>query len=157
MADNISVVKLNNENYPMWKFKVKMMLMKDDLWCVITEAPPTVDKDLLAWIKKDNRASAIIGLSVKDSQVNLIKNAMLAKEAWEALKGYHEKATLTTEVMLLKQLCQLCLSYYEDQTMEEHLVKMDNLMKKIAASGQEWPERIKLAMMLCSSWIPTVP
>lgn len=123
MAENLSIVKLNNDNYDMWKFKIHMLLMKDDLWTVICDDPPTSNSDLVVWNRKDSKARAIIGLPVDDSQVNLIKNAKSAKEAWNALKEYHEKATLTTEVMILKQLCQL--KYTEDRNMEHHLNEVD--------------------------------
>lgn len=123
---------------------------KDDLWTVIeNNAPTSTDRTALqSWTKKDSKARAVIGLAVEDSQVNLVKNATSATQAWSALKEYHEKAILATEVMILKQLCQL--KYTEDKNMEHHLNEMDNLIERLTSLSQTVPERMKFALMLCS-------
>lgn len=148
MADSLSVKKLNSDNYAMRKFKLQMLLMKDDLWTVIVGTKPTDVTKHEQWNRKDDKTRALIGLTVEDSQVNLMKSATTAKQVWEELQQYYEKATLTNEVMLLKQLC--LMRYEDDQNMEEHLVQMDNLVDKVTALGLEIPKRLRIVLMLCS-------
>ena len=41
-TDNVlvRVTKLNNNNYKTWKFKVELLLMKEDLWDTISKPTP---------------------------------------------------------------------------------------------------------------------
>lgn len=57
----------------------------------------------IVWMQKDNETRATIGSFVEHSQLQLIRNAKTARETWESLKRYHQKATLTNKVLLLKQ------------------------------------------------------
>lgn len=60
----LSVAKLNNDNYQLWKFKVEMLLSRDDLWEVTTtERPQDNNQD---WDKKNRQARATISLLVED-------------------------------------------------------------------------------------------
>jgi len=57
MADSsrVQITKLNNTNYQVWKFKLKMLLIKEDLWnLVVDDAPPAPDAD---WRKRDGGAA----------------------------------------------------------------------------------------------------
>lgn len=41
---NLNITKLNNTNYSIWKFKMEMILIKEDLFDLIEKEPPnTVD------------------------------------------------------------------------------------------------------------------
>lgn len=67
-----NVEKLNNTNYQIWKFKIQMYLIKEELFTVITKQVPN---PLTAeWTKKDAKASAIINLSLEDNQFVDIRN-----------------------------------------------------------------------------------
>lgn len=60
-----SIEKLNNSNYFTWKLKMKLFLIKEDLWDVIKDERPTLLNDSRAsvreqnrWIKRDQKALA---------------------------------------------------------------------------------------------------
>ncbi len=42
----VSIVPLNERNYPTWKVQIRMALMKDGLWGIVneTEAAPNADE-----------------------------------------------------------------------------------------------------------------
>ena len=118
----VSIVKLNNENYQIWKYKVELLLIKEDLWDLVTEdKPEEIDS---TWTKRDNKARATICLLVEDNQIIHVRQATTAKEAWDSLKAYHEKSSLSSKVYLLKSLVNLKLQ--ETGSMEDHL----NAMRK---------------------------
>jgi len=78
-----NIVKLNNTNFQVWKYKVELLLTREDLW-------HTVDSDRSTapdahWLKADRQAHATIGLLIEDDQLRHIKNATSAKETWTAL------------------------------------------------------------------------
>jgi len=61
MADAtlLRIAKLNGNNYQTWKFKVELLLIKEDLWEVVSQDPP--DPVTAAWRTKDRKARATIG------------------------------------------------------------------------------------------------
>ncbi len=77
--NSVLITKLNNENYSNWCYKIKLLMLKEDCWSVITEDQPNpIDVN---WKKKNSAATVIIGLSVEDNQLMHIKNAKTVKEA----------------------------------------------------------------------------
>lgn len=93
----ISFEKLNGQNFPVWKFKMELLLLKEDLWDLITEEVP-IEPDV-TWMKKNGKARALIGLMVEDNQLEYVKKAKNAKDAWCNLVSYHEiKGSLSSKV-----------------------------------------------------------
>ncbi|XP_062537717.1 uncharacterized protein LOC134206054 [Armigeres subalbatus] len=133
MADvnKISFARLNNQNWQIWKFRMEMMLTREELWYVIEdEKPETVSKQ---WTRDDKKARATIGLFIDDNQFGLVKNANSAKKFWDNLREYHEKNTVTSRVSLLKKLCSLNLQ--EGSDLENHLMVLDDLFDRLMNAG----------------------
>lgn len=53
----------------------------------------------------------------------LIKRATTAKDTWDALKAYHEKATVSKRVLLLKKMCRMELG--EGGDLDRHIMEME--------------------------------
>lgn len=141
-----SIVKLNNENYFTWKYRMEMLLMKESLWKAVNEDKPEPVTD--AWTNMDNKARAYISLLVCDNQLNHVRSATSASEAWKKLKDYHEKASLSNKVRLMRQICTLKLS--EGGDAEVHVSSMTELFEKLAALGEKLSENWVVAMLLSS-------
>lgn len=163
MADQarFPVPKLNNHNLQTWKFKMEMMLVRDELWYVIDEEKPAAaaataaavvagataatTAALAQWNKDDRKARATICLCLDDGQLSLVREAKTAKAVWTAIKKYHDKVS---DVYLLKKLTKLELN--DDEGMEEHLQTFSDLVQRIADVGGEIPAKLQVAMLLCS-------
>jgi len=147
MADSrFSIVKLNNGNYQIWKYKVELLLIKDELWHTVSEIK--LDNPDEKWLKADRQAKATIGLLVEDDQLRHIRDAVSAREAWHTLKSYHQKASLTNQVYLLKRLCNMRLE--ESGDMEAHINRTLNMVDELAALGEVLKEKLIIAMLLAS-------
>ena len=140
------IEKLNSNNYAIWKYKVELWLVKEDLWEVTTEDKP--DEPSADWLRRDGKAKAHIGLLVDDSQLIHIKGKQTAKEYWEALRCYHERGSLTSKVFLIKRICRLRMP--EDGNMEEHISGLINLIDKLTSMGETLAEKWMVAFLLCS-------
>jgi len=83
-----SVAKLNDTNYQPWKFKVKMLLIREGTWkCVTEDVPDEPDDD---WIALDQKAQSTISLSLEDSQIVHDYKSEYASEMWTELQKVHE-------------------------------------------------------------------
>lgn len=138
-----SMPKLTNHNYQVWKFKMEMLLVREELWQVISEEKP--EPVTPEWTRADTKARATIGLCIDDSQTSLVRRCETAKDAWKSLKDYHDKGS---EVYLLKKLTHLELA--EGSDMEQHLQEFMDLLQRIADIGDEIPKKWQVAMLLCS-------
>src|SRR5215813_1777839 len=87
--------KLTASNYQMWKIKMKLMLVKDDLWDVVNPKP---DPAPATWEKRSQRAQALIALSLDDDQLVHVVAKNSAWETWEALRKLHERPSLSSRL-----------------------------------------------------------
>lgn len=148
MAENkFLFARLCNSNYQTWKLRMEMLLKREDLWSVIVDTKPET-VTAAAWSRSDQKCHATVVLYIEDSQLSLIKDAKSAKEVWQNLKTYHEKATVTSRVSLLKRICSLNLS--ESGDAEKHVAELEELFDRIVCAGQALEDPLKVAMMLRS-------
>lgn len=150
VTDCLRIEKLNGSNYSIWKFKLRMMLMRDELWDVVESSMDSGMEaaQLVQWRRKDNRALATICLSVDDSQMVHVKDATSAREAWSKLKDYHEKSSLTSRLFLRKKLMSLRMDRGGD--IESHVSKVILLVDQLRACGDAISENEVVTVLLCS-------
>ena len=142
----VRITKLNNQNYQTWKFKVELLLTKEDLWDTLSSDPPEPLTD--AWRSKDCKARATIDLLLKDNQLHHVRKESTAKSTWTALQEYHEKSTLSNKVSLLKKLCDLKLT--DGGNMESHLAQVEDLIDQFSSLGETLAEHSTVALFLSS-------
>jgi len=113
----ITVTKLNNQNFQSWKFKIRMLLIRERTWTTVQEDRPDEPDD--DWVKKDEKAQSTISLSIEDSQIVHICKCGSAKEMWDELQKVHERANLSNKLYLMRRLYQAKLK--PDQDMQNYI------------------------------------
>lgn len=86
MADTtkITIAKLNSENYFTWKYKLELLLIKENLYSILNETKPELDanssnqREVADWQRRDDQARSIIGLLVEDNQLCHIRTKTTA-------------------------------------------------------------------------------
>lgn len=152
METKFSLEKLNNVNYFTWKLKMKLFLIKEDLWDVITGERPTSEYStqnfVQRWTKRDQRALAFIGLALEDSQLIHLRDKDNALDCWKALQEAHEKDTITNKISLYKRIALHRM--IENTSMEDHLNEMMNLFQKLSDLGAPASDEWKIGMIFTS-------
>ena len=143
---NIQFERLNNFNWASWKFRMELLLVQDDLFDLVTEQKPDVVP--AGWLMKDGKARAKIGLALENDQLCHVMGATTAHEMWEALKGYHERGSLTNKVYVFRKLCSLKLA--EGGNMAQHLMEVAELVHRLIALGEGLQEHWIVAIILSS-------
>lgn len=147
MADTkVTIEKLNDGNYAVWKFKMRLLLTKEKLLKVVTDPKP--DAADATWISNDEKAQAVIGLALDDTQLIHVMQKETAKEMWDALKDYHERASLSSIIHVVRRLITIRMS--ENGNMAEHLKDMAALRLRLVALGEEVKDNWFVALMLSS-------
>lgn len=124
--EKLGVTRLNGSNYSSWKFKIELLLIREDLWEYVTGTCPGETQAnqaaVAAWKKGDQKARATIGLLVDDNQRKLIQDTTTSKEAWESLRRNFERTTLTSKVSILKKVCDM--RYTDGEDIEKHITEL---------------------------------
>src|SRR6218665_1208533 len=140
-----TVAKLNNSNYEIWKFKVKMLLIREYTWTVVQgDTPDPVPND---WQRKDEKAQCTISLTVEDNQLVHICNCTSAKDIWKQLQKVHERSNLSSKMYLRKKLYNMRLQ--DDQNMQEYISAVLRLVEQLRGVGEEESDQQVATLLLC--------
>lgn len=149
MADKslYSFEKLNNSNYSVWSFKMRMLLIKEELWVAI-EGDTKKEVDARELLKKSEKALSIIALMVDNDQVIHIQSMGNAKTAWQVLKDYHQQTAMSFKIRLLKRLFKMELP--RGGSMHEHTTTIFQLVGELRDRGTILTEDIVVSLLLAS-------
>ena len=141
------IPRLNATNYLNWRFRLEMLLKEKGIWHTINEERPAeVTPD---WTKADEKALATISLMIDDDQIQHIRTCKYAKDAWIALREFHERDTSSSKVRVLCTIMRQRAD--ENSDMEVHVNRMNELFQQLLALGDELnPEFIMSATLLGS-------
>lgn len=119
-----------------------MLLMKEDLFDLLTGNPPnTITNE---WTKKDNKARAIIYITLEDKQLIYVKNGTTARASWQASKTIHECQNLSSKLYLVRKLYSTKLA--EGVNMTDYVVKNSETADKLKGIKDSHPS----SLLLCS-------
>lgn len=126
-------------NFNNWRFRIEMALdekdlskyIKDSLIDIITAATDTATHDK---IKKDEKiCKNIIVQSVHDSQLEIIKGKISAKDMIDSLAGIYERKSISSQLTTRRQL--LTMKYSESDDISEHFLNFDRKIRDLKSSG----------------------
>jgi hypothetical protein len=132
-----SFEKLNEKNYPNWRYMMEALLVEKDLWDVVdgTEARPLGSvntKAVRAFVKKQQVARAKIILHIEASQLPHARYDD-PKEIWENLEQVHRARGFATRLALRRQF--LYMQKHEDQVMNAWISDVKNAAFHLESSG----------------------
>ena len=107
MANHKEFEKLNDTNYNIWKYRMEMLLLKMDLWDIVSgeEEEPTTgpnSKTMKSYRKRQQAARAEIALRVEDNQLIYTKNTDPA-EIWTKLETVHRARGMATRMAMQRE------------------------------------------------------
>lgn len=80
----ITFDRLNDFNWPTWRFRMELMLMREDIWSTVKDPKPDPADMTSAWTRRDEKARALIGLALEDNQLSHIMDAGSARDVGQA-------------------------------------------------------------------------
>lgn len=100
------VNKLNNSNWNVWKFQVKVVLLSKGLFEIISgaEVIPVGDADQIAkWKIKDARAQEVLVVRMEDEIISHVMQCESSKQMWEKLESIFERKSEVSTHLLNEQ------------------------------------------------------
>lgn len=142
-----SFEKLNASNYSVWSFKMRMLLIKEELWVAI-EGDSTLQIDGREMLKKSEKALAMIALMVENEQVVHIRTCVTAKAAWNVLKDFHQQSCMSFKIRILKRLFKMEIAPGAD--MNVHTSTIFQLVEELRDRGLVLGQDIIVSVLLSS-------
>src|SRR5258707_3580255 len=142
-----SMMKLNNENYEIWKILMEAILVRKQLcdvalgWTLRPAGPPNA---VQAWDWKNQEARAELQLAVEWDQLAHM-TAKDASEIWAELERVHRSTGFTTHIGLKRQLWKMKMK--DGQRMASAISDVKGILFQLSQIGVAVPdENIILAL-----------
>ncbi|KAH9291344.1 hypothetical protein KI387_043468, partial [Taxus chinensis] len=112
--------------------KIQMQLMNKNLWGIVNgkETAPTDASKLLEWQSRDDRAKAIIGLALSDSELHHVDLDKSSKEIWDTLNKLFGAKAVNAKFSLKLQLYRFKMD--EGVSMSSHINNLRSLIRQLA-------------------------
>jgi hypothetical protein len=117
-SDKDKVGKFGGTNYPLWSYKMRMLLTSKGLWGQVDGSAP---KD----VEKDSQAHTNIVLRLEDSQIVHVMNAKSAAAVWKTLEGMNKANDISTKLWLKEKYATF---RYSSDSMEKHIEALERLI-----------------------------
>ena len=149
----VSIVPLNETNYPTWKLQCRMALMKDGLWGIVSgsEEAPSAETDAekhAKYLSRRDRALALIVLSVEPSLLYLIGYPEDPVNVWKKLSDTFQKKTWANKLELRQKLYTLRLK--DGEPVQQHIKAMTEIFDSLAVIGDPVTEEDRVVQLLAS-------
>jgi len=147
-AGSHHVEKLEEGNYESWRMQMKSILIFNDLWGYVDGgmARPISGSEEAQWKMRDEKALALIVLSISKNELGHVRRMTTAKAAWDELARVHSSQGPVKKAILYRQLYNSKKD--EKQTMMQYISNFQNKVNLLEDTGIEIPEELKTIMLL---------
>ncbi|UYV66657.1 hypothetical protein LAZ67_4002469 [Cordylochernes scorpioides] len=130
-----------DQNYRSWKYKknTKMMLIGRELWKYVTEPEPDEEASRTIFNMKQEKALAMIALTISPSQQIHIMDCTTAREAWNTLEQVYEPKSRSRILQLKKQF--ISIRFEEQKTMTNYLGRLKICSDHLREAGAEMQDQ----------------
>jgi len=143
------VEKFSASGFPTWQTKLQLLLMREGMWGTVSgddEDPGSSNGEKYKqWRQRNDRAIALIGLSLADSLVHHIDFKSTAKQMWEKLESIFGNKITNSKVFLKLKFYDLKMSDHEE--LSDHLAKFWSLVQQLTSLKCEPDDEDKMAVL----------
>lgn len=93
-AELRNVKVYNGQNFHIWKFQIRAILLGQDLMGIVDGSVPKPSNDPGAerdWMKRDNQCTSLLCKAVDESILEVLLNCTTSKAIWDKLKLLHDQ------------------------------------------------------------------
>lgn len=123
------IKKLTEKNYESWRLQMRSVLIYNNLLPYTSGIKIKTLENEVDWMNKDEKALALILLSVSYSQLNHVKKAKTSREAWESLEIIHQSKGPVRKTALYKQLYKM--KERENESMPQRVNNFQNKAEQL--------------------------
>jgi hypothetical protein len=141
MEDNRTTYKIplfDGRNFSNWKYRVGILLDEKDLKIFIKKSLNEILEETTAEkqceVKKnEKKCISILVQTLHDSQLENVKDKTTAKDMFDALESLFVRKTISSQLLLRKQL--LTMEYDDVEDINDHLLNFETKIRELKATG----------------------
>ena len=144
------IIPLNGGNYNTWKIQVRMLLVNQGLWGLVSgvDSVPTTAEALAIYNAKRGRALSTIVLSLSPSLLYLIGNPEDPQAVWTTLENHFHKSSWSNQFSLRKKLYSMKMS--DDCSVRDHIRMVTELFDNLAAVDDPLKDKDRVMILMSS-------
>lgn len=147
-----SIEKFNGTNFTTWKTKIRLVFMQYNVWRLVKgseEKPEGTETSaaVIAWSDKNDRALAIMGLSVENNYIHLVDLDKPAQDVWSNLNATFGEELNNSKLFLKQQFYKMSI---KTATLKEHINSLGILIQQLTALKSPPDDDVKKAVLLHS-------
>lgn len=149
MSSETVTIKLNGDNWPVWKFQTTIMLKGRGLYDIVsgTQTKPSTPGDTLnKWLKDDAKAQELLVTRMEQGPLTHLLSCESAHEMWSKLKTVYDKESVVS-IHLLQQKFFL-LKF--DSSVSNFISEIEDIKTKLKAAGETLSEKMIITKILMS-------
>lgn len=146
----LPLLKLDGENWAVWKFQTSVILRSRGLYDIVTGEnlkPDSGTADIEKWIKGDCKAQEIIVTRVEPGPMTHLLSCETACEMWTKLKSVFDKESVVSVHLLQQKLFSL---EFADQSVSTYISQLEEIQSKLKQAGEELSEKMLITKILMS-------
>lgn len=139
----VKIQQFDGTNFSNWKYRVGILLDEKGLRKYIDEDLDAILAGVLAESRdatklEEKKCVSILVQSIHDSQLEYVREKKKAKEMYDALCSVFERKSISTQLLLRKQL--LMMKYHESDDITDHFLKFDRMIRELKSTGAKMEE-----------------
>lgn len=145
----VAPLKLNGENWVVWKFQTSVILKGRGWFDVVTGErikPTTGDDAIHKWIRDDAKAQELIVTRMEQGPLTHLLSCESSKEMWTKLKSVYDKESVVS-VHLLQQKF---FSMEFGDTVSNYISQLEEIKTKLKQAGEEISDKMIITKILMS-------
>ena len=123
---SVDIDKLGNDNYAVWRQKMRSYLIIKDLWAAVAREGAITPG-------ADQKALAQLTLHVKDQHLPLLSKAATAAEAWQMLEAVYQAQSTARQLHLKRELN--CLRKEPHEPLTQYVSRATDMRDQLLAAG----------------------
>lgn len=146
----IPSMKLNEENWAVWKFQTIVMMKGRELYKTLTgeiKKPESGTKEINDWERKDAKAQELIVSRMDQEPITHILSCDTANEMWEKLKSVYEKESVVSVHLLQQRFFSMD---FGDGTVSMFISQIEDIKNKLKQAKEEISEKMIMTKVLMS-------
>lgn len=150
--ERLNIIPLNQNNFPTWKVQVKMTLIANELFGIVsgTETAPVdaESEEHRRFSARKDKALATIVLAIESNLLYLLEDPDDPVEVWKKLNDIFQKKTWANKLRLRRKLYTLQLK--SDGRLQDHMKEITEVFSELAVIGEQIKEEDKVICLLAS-------
>lgn len=149
MSENNAALKLNGDNWPVWKFQTSIVLKGRSLFEVVDGSkvkPTTGVEEINKWMKEDAKAQELLVTRMEEGPLTHVLSCETSKEMWSKLKTVYDKESVVSVHLLQERFFSLQF----DSSVSTFLSKIEEIKMKLKSAGETLSEKMVITKILMS-------